>query len=70
FDGCALKTTATKLVFADGNPKAKIMFVGEAPGRDEDIQGLPFVGRSGKLLDLMLAAVGLDRSNVYIANII
>jgi DNA polymerase len=70
FDGCALKATATKLVFADGNPKAKIMFVGEAPGRDEDIQGLPFVGRSGKLLDQMLAAVGLNRTNVYIANIV
>ncbi|RTL55375.1 MAG: uracil-DNA glycosylase [Bradyrhizobiaceae bacterium] len=70
FDGCALKTTATQLVFADGNPKARIMFVGEAPGRDEDIQGLPFVGRSGKLLDLMLAAIGLDRTSVYIANII
>ncbi|MBX9709998.1 MAG: uracil-DNA glycosylase [Xanthobacteraceae bacterium] len=70
FDGCALKATATKLVFADGNPHAKIMFVGEAPGRDEDIQGLPFVGRSGKLLDLMLAAVGLNRTNVYIANIV
>jgi DNA polymerase len=70
FDGCALKATATRLVFADGNPKAKIMFVGEAPGRDEDIQGLPFVGRSGKLLDLMLAAVGLNRTNVYIANIV
>jgi DNA polymerase len=70
FDGCALKTTAKQLVFADGNPKAKVMFVGEAPGRDEDIEGLPFVGRSGKLLDRMLAAIGLDRSSVYIANII
>ncbi|MEI9804014.1 MAG: uracil-DNA glycosylase [Pseudolabrys sp.] len=70
FDGCALKATATKLVFADGNPAAKIMFVGEAPGRDEDIEGLPFVGRSGKLLDRMLAAIGLDRSSVYIANIV
>ena len=70
FDGCALKATATQLVFADGNPQAKVMFVGEAPGRDEDIEGLPFVGRSGKLLDRMLAAVGLDRSAVYIANIV
>jgi len=70
FDGCALKFTATKLVFADGNPSARIMFVGEAPGRDEDIEGLPFVGRSGKLLDLMMAAIGLDRSKVYIANVI
>jgi DNA polymerase len=70
FEGCALKSTATQLVFADGNPQAKIMFVGEAPGRDEDIEGLPFVGRSGKLLDRMLNAIGLDRSCVYIANII
>jgi len=70
FDGCALKTTATQLVFADGNPNARLMFVGEAPGRDEDIEGLPFVGRSGKLLDRMLAAIGLDRTQVYIANIV
>jgi uracil-DNA glycosylase len=70
FDGCALKATASQLVFADGNPKARLMFVGEAPGRDEDIEGLPFVGRSGKLLDRMLAAVGLDRTSVYIANIV
>jgi uracil-DNA glycosylase family 4 len=70
FDGCALKATATKLVFADGNPQARVMFVGEAPGRDEDIEGLPFVGRSGKLLDRMLAAIGLDRTSVYIANIV
>jgi uracil-DNA glycosylase len=70
FDGCALKSTATRLVFADGNPKARIMFVGEAPGRDEDIEGLPFVGRSGKLLDRMIASIGLDRSKVYIANVI
>jgi len=70
FDGCALRSTATRLVFADGNPKSRVMFVGEAPGRDEDIQGLPFVGRSGKLLDRMIAAIGLDRSKVYIANVI
>jgi len=70
FDGCALKATATQLVFADGNPQARVMFVGEAPGRDEDIEGLPFVGRSGKLLDRMLAAIGLDRTSVYIANIV
>jgi uracil-DNA glycosylase family 4 len=70
FDGCALKSTATRLVFADGNPKARIMFVGEAPGREEDIEGLPFVGRSGKLLDRMIAAIGLDRTSVYIANVI
>jgi DNA polymerase len=70
FEGCALKATATQLVFADGNPQARLMFVGEAPGRDEDIEGLPFVGRSGKLLDRMLAAIGLDRTSVYIANIV
>jgi DNA polymerase len=70
FEGCALKATATQLVFADGNPQARLMFVGEAPGRDEDIEGLPFVGRSGKLLDRMLAAIGLDRTLVYIANIV
>jgi uracil-DNA glycosylase len=70
FNGCALKTTATKLVFADGNPKARVMFVGEAPGYEEDRSGLPFVGRSGKLLDLMLKAIGLDRTKVYIANIV
>ncbi len=70
FQGCALRTTATQLVFADGNPKARVMFVGEAPGRDEDIEGLPFVGRSGKLLDRMMAAIGLDRRSAYIANVV
>ncbi len=70
FDGCSLKATATRLVFADGNPEARIMFVGEAPGRDEDIEGLPFVGRSGKLLDRMIGAIGLDRTKAYIANVI
>jgi len=70
FDGCALKATATRLVFADGNPQARLMLVGEAPGRDEDLEGLPFVGRSGKLLDRMLAAIGLDRTSVYIANVV
>jgi uracil-DNA glycosylase family 4 len=70
FDGCALKSTATRLVFADGSPQARIMFVGEAPGREEDLEGLPFVGRSGKLLDRMIAAIGLDRSKAYIANVI
>ncbi|MBO6899733.1 MAG: uracil-DNA glycosylase [Rhizobiaceae bacterium] len=70
FDGCNLKTTAKNLVFADGNPAAKLMLVGEAPGRDEDIQGLPFVGRSGQLLDRMLAAIGLDRTAAYISNVI
>lgn len=70
FEGCALKNTATRLVFAEGNPQARIMFVGEAPGRDEDIEGLPFVGRSGKLLDLMIGAIGLNRTTAYIANVI
>ena len=70
FEGCALRTTAKQLVFADGNPQARVMFVGEAPGREEDLEGLPFVGRSGKLLDLMMAAIGLDRTSAYIANII
>jgi uracil-DNA glycosylase family 4 len=70
FEGCALRATATQLAFADGNPQARVMFVGEAPGRDEDIAGLPFVGRSGKLLDRMMAAIGLDRTSAYVANII
>jgi DNA polymerase len=70
FDGCALKKTAKNLVFADGTPGARVMLVGEAPGADEDREGLPFVGRSGKLLDLMLGAIGLDRTSVYIANIV
>ncbi|MER8969699.1 uracil-DNA glycosylase [Mesorhizobium sp. M0808] len=70
FNGCNLKFTAKNLVFADGNPTAAVMLVGEAPGRDEDIEGLPFVGRSGRLLDRMLAAIGLDRTSAYIANVI
>jgi DNA polymerase len=70
FDGCNLKFTAKNLVFADGNPEADLMFVGEAPGRDEDIEGLPFVGRSGQLLNRMLAAIGRDRQSAYIANVI
>lgn len=70
FEGCALKLTATNLVFADGNPQAKVMLVGEAPGADEDRQGVPFVGISGQLLDKMLAAIGLDRTSVYITNIV
>jgi len=70
FEGCALKATATNLVFADGNPAAKVMLVGEAPGADEDRQGKPFVGVSGQLLDRMLAAIGLDRTSVYITNVI
>jgi DNA polymerase len=70
FEGCALRQTAKRLVFADGNPQARVMFVGEAPGYEEDIQGLPFVGRSGQLLDKMLKAIGLDRTGAYITNII
>ncbi len=70
FQGCALKNTATQLVFSDGNPEANIMFVGEAPGADEDRIGRPFVGRAGQLLDKMLAAIGLDRTKVYIANVV
>jgi uracil-DNA glycosylase family 4 len=70
FEGCALKAMATKTVFADGNPEAKIMLVGEAPGAEEDLQGKPFVGLSGQLLDRMMAAIGLDRTQVYIANML
>jgi len=70
FQGCALKATAMRTVFSDGNPEARVMLVGEAPGADEDREGLPFVGRSGKLLDRMLGAIALDRTSVYIANII
>jgi uracil-DNA glycosylase len=70
FEGCALRFTAKQLVFADGNPQARVMFVGEAPGAEEDREGLPFVGRAGKLLDRMLAAIELDRTKVYIANIV
>jgi DNA polymerase len=70
FEGCALKNSATQLVFADGAPDAKIMLVGEGPGADEDRIGRPFVGRAGQLLDKMLAAIGLDRTKVYIANVV
>lgn len=68
FEGCPLKKTAKNLVFADGNPAADLMFVGEAPGREEDEQGLPFVGRSGQLLDQFLKAIGRDRTSVYVVN--
>ena len=67
---CTLKNTATNLVFSDGNPKSKIMLIGEAPGANEDQEGLPFVGRAGALLDKMLASINLNRKNVYISNII
>jgi DNA polymerase len=70
FDGCPLKFTAKNLVFADGNPAAKLMFIGEAPGADEDRIGKPFMGRSGKLLDRMMAAIGLDRTSAYITNVV
>lgn len=69
FDGVSLSKTATNLVFADGNPKAKVMLVGEAPGADEDRLGLPFVGVSGQLLDRMMATIGLDRTSFYITNV-
>ena len=71
FDGCALKQQATKTVFADGVPDNRILLIGEAPGRDEDLQGRPFVGRAGRLLDRMLAPIGLNRKkNVYITNVL
>ena len=71
FDACALKKTAKNTVFSDGVATADIMIIGEAPGRDEDRMGKPFVGKSGQLLDLMLATIGLSRAtNLYIANII
>jgi len=70
FEGCDLRKTASNMVFADGNPEAKVMLIGEAPGADEDRQGKPFVGVSGQLLDRMLASIGLDREQVYITNIL
>jgi len=71
YDGCSLKHTATNTVFADGTPDGGILFIGEAPGRDEDRMGKPFVGRAGQLLDKMLLSIGLDRNvNAYITNVI
>lgn len=70
FEGCALKKTATNLVFGDGNPQSDLMFIGEAPGADEDRQGLPFVGVSGQMLDRMLSFIDLDRSRFYITNML
>jgi DNA polymerase len=71
FEGCGLKRAATNTVFADGRPEGRVMFIGEAPGRDEDRIGKPFVGRAGQLLDRMLASIGLDRrTNAYITNVI
>src|SRR5262245_34009983 len=76
FDACPLQRTATNLVYCDGNPKSRVLFIGEAPGREEDEQGRPFVGRSGQLLDRMLAAIGLSRhaedpaASAFITNVI
>ncbi|MGO8951820.1 MAG: uracil-DNA glycosylase [Rhodomicrobium sp.] len=70
FDGCTLKQTATRLCLSRGSPNARIMLIGEAPGRDEDAKGLPFVGRAGQLLDRMLAAIGLTEEDVYITNLV
>lgn len=70
FDALPLKRTAMSTVFADGNSDADIMCIGEAPGQEEDRQGLPFIGKSGKLLDRMLASIGLDRTSVYISNVV
>jgi DNA polymerase len=70
YEGVGLRRTATRLVFSDGNPDARVMFVGEAPGKDEDREGLAFIGRAGQLLDRMLHAIGLDRKAAYIANVI
>lgn len=70
FEGCPLKATAMNTVFSDGNPEAKVMLIGEAPGADEDRQGKPFVGVSGQLLDRMMATIGLDRTSFYITNIL
>ena len=70
FDGCPLKATATQAVFARGNPQADVMIVGEAPGREEDREGAPFIGQAGHLLDRMLAAIGLDETTAYITNVV
>lgn len=71
FEGCGLKRTAKHTVFADGTPRCRIMFIGEAPGAEEDRQGKPFVGRAGQLLDKMMASIGLDRhTNTYITNVL
>jgi len=70
FEGCALKRTAKHTCFSRGSDSSRVMLIGEAPGRDEDIQGKPFVGRAGRLLDRMLTAIGLDESAIYITNTI
>ena len=69
-DDCPLKHTASNLCFADGNPGARLMIIGEAPGRDEDRMGVPFVGADGQLLDKMMASIGLDRASVYLTNLL
>ena len=69
-DDCPLKHTASNLCFADGNPGARLMIIGEAPGRDEDRMGVPFVGANGQLLDKMIASIGLDRASVYLTNLL
>jgi len=68
--GCQLHLARTHAVFGEGNPHAELMFIGEGPGRDEDLQGRPFVGRAGQLLDRMIAAMGMRREDVYIANVV
>ncbi len=70
FNGCPLKETALNTVFADGSPDAQVMLIGEAPGADEDAQGVPFVGQSGQLLNKIFASIGLSRNKIYIANIV
>ncbi len=70
FDGCGLKKTATRLCLSRGSEQARLMLIGEAPGKDEDAKGQPFVGRAGQLLDRMLAAIGLGEADVYITNLV
>ena len=67
---CGLAATRTHVVFGDGTPRARVMFVGEGPGRNEDLQGLPFVGAAGQLLNRLLSEIGLERSDAYIANVV
>jgi len=70
YDGCALKNTASNMIFADGNPAARLMVIAEVPGRDEDRVGLPLVGAAGQLFDRMLASIGLSRADIYITTLI
>jgi DNA polymerase len=69
-DRCVLAATRTQVVFGVGDPKSEALFIGEGPGQEEDLKGEPFVGRAGRLLDVMLASIGLKRENIYIANIV